>query len=114
MPRARSPHEIDVFELKQRMDDGTAPLVLDVREAPELNICAIAGTKHIPMSEFERRFEAELGGKRDEEIVIQCRSGQRSAQVQGFLVHFGFTKTRNLAGGILAWATAIDQTMKKY
>jgi len=48
------------------------------------------------------------------EMVVHCRSGARSARAVGFLQHAGFTKAKNLAGGILAWADRIDPKVPKY
>jgi adenylyltransferase/sulfurtransferase len=55
---------------------------------------------------------SELDSSR--EIVAHCRSGVRSAKAVEFLRQAGFTKVRNLMGGILAWAEKIDPTMPKY
>jgi adenylyltransferase/sulfurtransferase len=47
-------------------------------------------------------------------MVVHCRSGARSARAVGFLQQAGFTKAKNLAGGILAWADRIDPKVPKY
>jgi rhodanese-related sulfurtransferase len=49
---------------------------------------------------------------RDSEIVVYCRSGSRSANVQHYLLNNGFTKVKNLAGGLIAWAREVDPSMK--
>lgn len=114
VPRARNAGECDVFELAARRAAGEKPTVVDVREPSELQIARIPDVIEIPMSQFEARWPAELGHLRDQELLLFCRSGGRSARVQAFLAHCGFTKTRNVVGGILAWSEAIDPSQPKY
>ena len=102
--------EISVEELKQRLDAKEDFVLLDVREPHEYNICNLNGIL-IPLNDLPRRMN-ELDP--DKEMVIHCRSGARSARAVGFLQQAGFTKTKNLAGGILAWADRIDPKMPKY
>jgi adenylyltransferase/sulfurtransferase len=102
--------EITVEELKQRLDAKEDFVLLDVREPHEYNICNLNGVL-IPLNDLPRRI-SELDP--DKEMVIHCRSGARSARAVGFLQQAGFTKTKNLAGGILAWADRIDPNMPKY
>ena len=102
--------EMQVEELKQRLDRGDDVFVLDVREPHEYQICNIGG-RLIPLGELPSRVN-ELDTSR--EIVAHCRSGVRSAKAVNFLRQAGFKKVHNLAGGILAWADRIDPTMPKY
>ncbi|MFT5143066.1 MAG: rhodanese-related sulfurtransferase [Thalassolituus oleivorans] len=51
---------------------------------------------------------------KDKELVVYCRSGQRSANVVRFLQSNGFPKALNLEGGILAWSREIDPAIKQY
>ena len=102
--------EISVEELKQRLDAKEDFVLLDVREPHEYNICNLNGIL-IPLNDLPRRMN-ELDPNK--EMVIHCRSGARSARAVGFLQQAGFTKTKNLAGGILAWADRIDPKMPKY
>jgi sulfur-carrier protein adenylyltransferase/sulfurtransferase len=102
--------EIQVEELKRRLDAGEDLVVLDVREPHEYQICNINGHL-IPLGELPRRVH-ELDSSR--EIVAHCRSGVRSAKAVNFLRQAGFKKVHNLAGGILAWADRVDHTMPKY
>jgi adenylyltransferase/sulfurtransferase len=106
-----APAEITVEELKSRLDRGDNVLVLDVRNPEEYQICRIAGSVLIPLSELPQRL-GELDSKR--EMVVHCKSGMRSARAIGFLKQQGFTRLSNLRGGILAWADRIDRTMPKY
>jgi molybdopterin/thiamine biosynthesis adenylyltransferase/rhodanese-related sulfurtransferase/molybdopterin converting factor small subunit len=103
--------EITPVELKQRMDAGENPLILDVREPNEYQINRIPGSTLIPLGELPRRYQ-EL--PRDREIVAHCKMGGRSAKAQDFLKSVGFTKVKNLRGGILEWIDKVDPTQPKY
>src|SRR5947208_17178092 len=102
--------EIQVEELKRRLDSGEDVFVLDVREPHEYQICNISGYL-IPLGDLPKRVH-ELDSSR--EIVAHCRSGARSAKAVDFLRQAGFKKVHNLAGGILAWADRVDPKMPKY
>jgi sulfur-carrier protein adenylyltransferase/sulfurtransferase len=102
--------EIQVEELKRRLDAGEDLFVLDVREPHEYQICNINGHL-IPLGDLPKRVH-ELDSSR--EIVAHCRSGVRSAKAVTFLQQAGFKKVHNLAGGILAWADRVDPRMPKY
>jgi len=102
--------EIQVEELKRRLDAGEDLFVLDVREPHEYQICNIKGHL-IPLGDLPKRVH-ELDSSR--EIVAHCRSGVRSAKAVMFLQQAGFKKVHNLAGGILAWADRVDPRMAKY
>jgi len=101
---------ISVEELKRRQDAGDDLFVLDVREPHEYQICNLNGYL-IPLNDLPKRVN-ELDSSR--EIVAHCRSGMRSAKAVEFLRQAGFTKVKNLTGGILAWAEKIDPKMPKY
>ena len=102
--------EIQVEDLKRRLDAGEDIFILDVREPHEYQICNLNGYL-IPLGDLPRRV-SELDSSR--EIVAHCRSGKRSGEAVEFLQKAGFTKVRNLAGGILAWADRVDPKMPKY
>ncbi len=102
--------DIQVEELKRRLDKGDDIFVLDVREPHEYQICNIGGHL-IPLGDLPKRV-SELDSSR--EIVAHCRSGVRSAKAVDFLKQAGFKKVHNLAGGILAWADRVDPKMPKY
>jgi len=102
--------QLSVKELKRRRDAGEDVFVLDVREPYEYQIANIGGTL-IPQNDVPQRL-AEID--RNREIVVQCRSGQRSQRIAEFLAQAGYQKVSNLAGGILAWADEIDPKMQKY
>ena len=87
------------------------PVLLDVREPWEFDVCRIADSKTMPMRSIPARF-IEL--QRDADMVIVCRHGARSYQVAMFLEQQGFTNIYNLYGGVTAWAQQVDPTMPTY
>ena len=93
--------DINVTELKQRLDAGETPILIDVREPHEYEEYNI-GARLIPLGDIPTQL-ASLAGKENEEIIIHCRSGKRSAAAQRFLQQQGFTNVRNLEGGMLAY-----------
>ncbi|MGI9102951.1 MAG: molybdopterin-synthase adenylyltransferase MoeB [Terriglobales bacterium] len=102
--------EITVQELKRRRDAGEDVFVLDVREPHEYQICNLGGYL-IPLGDLPKRV-SELDTSR--EIVAHCKMGGRSAKAVDFLRKAGFTKVKNLKGGILAWADQVDSKVPKY
>jgi adenylyltransferase/sulfurtransferase len=102
--------QLNVKELKQRIDGGEDVFILDVREPYEYQIAQIGG-KLIPQNDVPQRL-SEI--PRDREIVVQCRSGARSQRIAELLKQSGYTQVVNLAGGILAWSDEIDPTVQKY
>ena len=84
---------------------------LDVREPNEYQICRIEGSKLIPLGELASRT-AELDP--DREMVVHCKMGGRSATAVALLQARGFTRVRNLKGGILSWIDRVDPSQSKY
>jgi adenylyltransferase/sulfurtransferase len=111
MTGERTSDEITVTELKARIDRGDAPMIVDVREPHEFRICRIPGAVLIPMRELPSRVH-ELDPAA--EIVVQCRSGVRSANATLWLRQQGFAGARNLTGGILEWIDKVDPSQPKY
>ncbi|NBU26263.1 MAG: sulfurtransferase [Gammaproteobacteria bacterium] len=103
--------EIDVQQLKDLVDAGRAPRVIDVREAHELEISSLPFAEHMPMGEVPARY-TELDPQAP--LVVMCRSGGRSMQVARFLESRGFRSVSNLTGGILAWGERIDPSLRPY
>lgn len=103
--------DMTIAELHSRIQAGDPPLIIDVREPAEFKICRIPGAVLIPLGELAGRIN-ELDP--DSEVVLQCRSGARSARAASMLRNRGFRKARNLAGGILAWIDQVDPTQPKY
>jgi adenylyltransferase/sulfurtransferase len=106
-----NPGEIDVIELKEKLDRGDKFVFIDVREPHEYRIASIPGAKLIPLGQFP----GHVGDfQPDDEIVIHCKSGMRSGKACAFLREHGFQNVRNVVGGILAWSDQIDPTVPKY
>ena len=103
--------EIEVTEVKAKLDRGDQFTLIDVREPHEYQIASIPGAILIPLGEIGRRLD-ELDPKAD--IVIHCKSGMRSARACGVLKANGFAQVRNMKGGILAWSDQVDPTVPKY
>src|SRR5881392_3518206 len=97
--------EITSTELKQRLDRGDKLRIIDVREPNEWQINRIPGAELIPLGEVPRRY-AELDP--EEEIVVHCKMGGRSAKAADFLRSVGFKRVLNLKGGILDWIDKVD------
>jgi rhodanese-related sulfurtransferase len=91
--------------------EGRWPVILDVREPWELQVCALPNFTHIPMGQIPVRV-AELDPKTD--LVVVCHHGVRSQQVANFLDRHGFSRIYNLRGGVDAWARDIDPGMATY
>ena len=103
--------EITPQELKARMDRNDHPVLVDVRDDWETKLCRLEHALHIPMEELEFRTE-ELN--QQDEIVVYCHHGVRSAAVADYLRRLGFARARNLAGGLDSWATTVDRSMRRY
>lgn len=93
---------ITVNELKSRLDAGEKLNIIDVREPEEYKEYNIGG-KLIPLGKIMTMQTDELEDYKDEELIIHCRSGKRSAQACLFLETMGYSNCKNLEGGILAW-----------
>jgi rhodanese-related sulfurtransferase len=105
-------NEITPQELKTRLDRKDRPLLLDVRQDWETRLCRLDNAVHIPIEEIEVRTD-ELDP--DDEIVVYCHQGVRSAAVAQYLrEHHGFKDVKNLAGGLDLWARTIDPSMRRY
>ena len=106
--------EITPTELKERTERGDSFVLVDVREANEIEIADLPDQYdpiHIPVNEFVARMD-ELD--RDKEIVVYCRSGGRSGWAIRQMIAAGYTDVWNLKGGILAWREQIDPSLTAY
>ncbi len=118
-PAAEAPKDVPVsnadaltpLELKAELDRGDTVFILDVREPNEYQIARIEGSVLIPLGDLPSRY-TELDPNAN--IVAQCRSGVRSGKAQDFLRSKGFTRVRNLTGGILLWSDQVDPSQPKY
>ena len=105
--------EITVTEYKAKLDKGEKPFLLDVREQYETEIATIGGHL-IPLGELNNRLN-ELPEDKDTELIVYCRTGSRSHHAAVFLRETGgYTKVKNLLGGIYAWHDEIDPVIQKY
>ncbi len=105
--------QMTAIQLRDLLDSNTSPLILDVRDRHEWNISNLGkwGALLIPQSEVMERVD-ELDRERD--IIVQCRTGVRSADIVIELQKAGFTNVWNLAGGINQWAEDVDPSVPTY
>jgi adenylyltransferase/sulfurtransferase len=104
-----TPLEVDVTAAAVQLRAGA--LLIDVREPHEVAICAIDGSRRIPMQQIPGQLEAL---PRDRLILVHCHHGGRSLRVTQYLRAQGFTQVSNVAGGIDAWAELIDPSLARY
>lgn len=102
--------EVTVQELKTMMDGSQEFQLIDVRESFEYEVSNLNGL-NIPLSGIV--IEAEKISK-EIPVIVQCRSGKRSAQAIMLLEQQGYTNLSNLKGGILAWKEEIDPELDVY
>ena len=100
--------EITVQDLRQKLEAGEPFVFIDVREPWEFEEFNL-GAQLLPLNTLVNSM-AELEDKKDDLIIVHCRSGARSAMAQGLLLANGFKNVLNLKGGILAWQDAYGQT----
>jgi adenylyltransferase/sulfurtransferase len=103
--------EMDVKELEKQLKNGSSPTIIDVREEFELEISNLEEAIHIPMNDIPKRLD-ELNA--EDNYVIMCRTGVRSAQICEFLANQKFKSVANLTGGINEWVQQVDPTQQVY
>lgn len=103
--------EIDVHQLKARLDKGTPFVLLDVREPAEIEVARLPGSIVIPLGELSSRLN-ELDPSA--ETIIHCKVGGRSAMALQILLKAGFSDVCHVQGGINAWSTEIDSSVPYY
>lgn len=101
--------EISVEELSEKMKSGNSPVLLDVREYFEFDLANLDGIL-IPLGELEMRLY-EIEQHKENELVVHCRTGSRSAEAVEMLRKNGFKNVRNLTGGLNEWARKIDPSV---
>ena len=102
---------ITARQLQDALATGRKLTLLDVREPQEWEIATLPGAKLIALGDLPERMN-ELDTA--DEMVVYCHHGMRSAKAIGFLQKMGFSKLKNLAGGIDAWAAQVDEEMPRY
>ena len=93
---------VTLEEIKQRLDAGEKLNLVDVREPHEHAEFNIGG-QLVPIGKIQSMQIEELEDLKNEEIILYCRSGTRSGMSAAFLDQLGFTNTKNLSGGMVAW-----------
>jgi adenylyltransferase/sulfurtransferase len=109
--RVEAEFEIEPKELARKLAAGEDVFVLDVRNPDEYAICRIEGAELMPLPQLLEGV-SRLDSAR--EMVVHCHHGLRSAQAVNFLRGLGFTRVKNLRGGIDAWAEEVDPGVAKY
>ncbi len=102
--------EIMPWDLSRSMQSGNRPLLLDVREPAEYAMLRIPGSLNVPRGVLEQSCEWDydetqpiLASKRDQDIVVICRSGKRSVLAADMLLRMGFEKAVSLKTGVRGW-----------
>lgn len=93
--------EIEIFDIKQRLEDGSGKIkLIDVRSPMEVATGIIPGAANIPLHLLPMNLDKIPD---DSEVIIYCRTGARSAQACAYLSSLGRSNVFNLRGGIMAW-----------
>lgn len=103
---------ISVEEVKKRMEAGEQLHLIDVREPYENADFNIGGIL-LPLGMIQSMQIDEIEDLKNEEVILYCRSGNRSGQAAMFLDSMGFENTKNLVGGLLAWQEKFGRTNKE-
>lgn len=93
---------ITVEELKAKLDSGEKINLIDCREPHEYAEANLGG-KLVPLGKIQTMQVEDLEDLKEEEVIVHCRSGQRSMMACMVLDQLGFKNTKNVTGGILAW-----------
>lgn len=93
---------MNVTEVQSRIEAGDKLNLLDVREPMEHEDFNIGGIL-LPLGDIRFGDTASIDHLKDQEIIIYCRSGNRSGQACMVLESLGFTNVINVSGGMLAW-----------
>ena len=97
--------------LAEQIERGDRIRLVDVREPLEERIASIAGSELVPLGTLPG---AIAGFDREDDIVVMCHHGIRSRMACEFLVQSGFSRVRNLSGGIDRWSLEVDPTVPRY
>ena len=111
--------QMDVLNLKRRLDQGEALAILDVREDDERAYAAISLPEgildlHVPLGELPGRFVEVRKAVENRPLVVYCHHGQRSMVAATWLARRGLIDVHNLDGGIELWSTRVDATVGRY
>ncbi len=104
--------ELSAQELKAHLETcDEPPLLLDVRQPWEFDVCKIENSELLPMSQITAEYNS-LDFNR--ETVVICHHGIRSRRVGRYLEEAGFSNIINLSGGVAQWAKTVDSEMPTY
>lgn len=102
---------ISPAELAGRLEKEEKFRLIDVREPVEYEIARIEEAEFLPLSRFAEWNETLNA---EDEIVVMCHHGVRSANVCMYLAQNGFEKVFNLEGGIDSWSAEVDEDVPRY
>ena len=106
------PYEtITPAKFAERLERGEQVRLIDVREPEEFELARVEGAELLPLSRFQE-WAGTLNP--EDEIVVMCHHGIRSAQVCAYLAQQGFARMVNLAGGIDRWSSEVDGSVPRY
>jgi len=100
-------------ELAVKLQSSQPPRLLDVRQPEEHALVSLPNSTLIPLGELLSRVD-EIETWRDEEVVVYCHHGIRSAQAVAQLRAMGFMNVENLSGGIDRWTDDVEPTLPRY
>jgi rhodanese-related sulfurtransferase len=100
-------------ELKLKLDSADAPRLLDVRQPEEHAFVSLPNSVLVPLGELLSRLD-EIEEWRNDEVVVYCHHGIRSAQAVAQLRAVGFSNVHNLSGGIDRWTNEVDSSLPRY
>jgi rhodanese-related sulfurtransferase len=102
---------LTVEEVKAKLEAGERFRLIDVREPMEYQLCRIEGAELKPLGQITQWMQGLDPG---EETVLYCHHGMRSDQAAMFLARHGFTRVRNMVGGIDEWSRRVDASVPRY
>lgn len=105
--------QITAVELASQLESVEPPMLLDVREQEEHDYAALKNSKLIPLGQISQRA-GEISDWKEKEVVVYCHHGIRSLHAIAQLRSMGFQNLRNLSGGIDAWSTTVDDSVRRY
>ena len=100
-------------ELAEKLRAPKPPRLLDVRQPEEHAFVALPDSTLIPLGELSAHLD-DLEAWKDDEVVVYCHHGIRSAQAVAILRGSGFANVHNLSGGIERWASEVDPSLPRY
>lgn len=102
--------ELFPWDLEEELNEGKKPLLVDIREPYEFQVMRIANSLNVPRGIIESACDwgyeetvPELACAREREVILICRSGNRSVLAAQTLQEMGYTKVRSLKTGLRGW-----------